>query len=85
MSDPYLVMCEHAHENGHLWCVWPDGVVTSGRSRPSREQRIKDYMSIPIYVCSRNEAGHAVHTGPTYATREEAERAVGPMQQEEAA
>ena len=76
LSDPYLAMVEQAHENGHLWVVWPDGLVTPGRTRPDRETIIKSYMSIPRYICSRNQAGHAVRTGPTYATREMAELAV---------
>jgi hypothetical protein len=77
MTDPYLEMVEQAHQNGNLWCVWSDGLVTNGRTRPTREELIRDAMSIPVYVCGRDASGAAVMTGPTYWDLEKATRAVG--------
>jgi hypothetical protein len=77
MNDPYAEMVEQAHQNGHLWVVWSDGLVTNGRTRPTREELIQDAMSIPVYVCGRDASGAAVMTGPEFWTREKAEFSIG--------
>jgi hypothetical protein len=63
------------------WYRWSDGLFTSSQTRPSREELIDDYQIIPIRVMQRrlNGPGYAQDGETTYATREQAERAVSPF------
>jgi hypothetical protein len=60
------------------WFLWSDGLLTANQTRPSREELIADAMRIPHRVMLRrtNGPGYAQDGETTYATREEAERAV---------
>ena len=72
----YHQMLRHSHD--HAYYLWPDGLVTPGTSRPTREELIRDFMSIPCRVARRrtNGPGHDQSEDVTYASLEEAERAV---------
>lgn len=64
--------------SSHVWCVWPDGIVTNGRTRPTRDELIESLMRVPEYTVRRDPATEmCVRSGPTYWTREKAEQAVG--------
>lgn len=75
MTDAYSEMVKQAHEGGHLWVVWSDGLVSNGRTRPTREQLIAGNMSIPETVCRRVD-GRWVYEPTTYWTREQSTLAV---------
>jgi hypothetical protein len=72
----YHQMLRHSHD--HPYYIWSDGLVTPGTERPTREELIQDFMSIPCRVPTLRKDGLGYeHLGEvTYATREEAERAV---------
>lgn len=71
----YDQMVTHAP---HPFYLWPDGLVTPGTGRPTREELIAYAMLIPRRVMLRraNGPGYAQVGPTTHATREEAERAV---------
>lgn len=54
-----------------IYYVHADGLVTVGKTRPSRESLIADAMSIPTYTFTK-----AGPTGPTFWSTEKATRCV---------
>lgn len=63
----------------HLWIIHEDGLVTEGRTLPTREELIDGYMLIPRVEYRRRtdgKPGYEQVGEATHATREEAEYAV---------
>ena len=72
----YDEMVEHSP---NLWIIHEDGLVTAGRTRPTRDELVEAFMSIPEYTMHRKtngDPGYHVVSGPTYRNRQDAERAV---------
>ncbi len=62
--------------HGHLNRAGQPAVFSQSATLPSRDEAIRDYMSIPTYTPTHDHLGWSVMGERRYATREEAERAV---------
>lgn len=71
----YDAMVRHS---SNLWTVWPDGLVSHGTARPTRDELIEGFMSIPVLTVTRDANGKRVRSERMYATRAQAERAAAP-------